>query len=110
MTYKEETYVLDTLIEIQKTIRSPEFKQLIKETHENNIMLRNIIKYINTTIAHHNQENSNDFDRNVLANFINIYSSNDKKGGFSSFFICLGRCNRYSSINKKEGLIAINKN
>ena len=33
-------------------------------------MLRNIIKYINTTIAHHNQENSNDFDRNVLANLI----------------------------------------
>ena len=30
MTYKEEGYVLDTLIEIQETIRSPEFKQLIK--------------------------------------------------------------------------------
>ena len=70
MTYKEETYVLDTLIEIQETIRSPEFKQLIKETHENNIMLKSIIKYINTTLAHHNQENSNDFDRNVLANVI----------------------------------------
>ena len=70
MTYKEETYVLDTLKEIQETIRSPEFKQLIKETHENNIMLKGIIKYINTTIAHHNQENSNDFDRNVLANFV----------------------------------------
>ena len=70
MTYKEETYVLDTLKEIQETIRSPEFKQLIKETHENNIMLKGIIKYINTTIAHHNQENSNDFDRNVLANIV----------------------------------------
>ena len=70
MTYKEECYVLDTLKEIQETIRSPEFKQLIKETHENNIMLKSIIKYINTTIAHHNQENSNDFDRNVLANLI----------------------------------------
>lgn len=70
MTYKEEGYVLDTLMEIQETIRSPEFKQLVKETHENNIMLRNIIKYINTTIAHHNQENSNDFDRNVLANIV----------------------------------------
>lgn len=33
-------------------------------------MLRNIIKYINTTLAHHNQENSNDFDRNVLANVL----------------------------------------
>ena len=70
MTYKEESYVLDTLKEIQETIRSPEFKQLIKEIHENNIMLKSIIKYINTTLAHHNQENSNDFDRNVLANII----------------------------------------
>ena len=70
MKYEEEGYVLDTLMEIQETIRSPEFKQLKRETHENNIMLKNIIKYINTTIAHHNQENSNDFDRNVLANVI----------------------------------------
>ena len=70
MTYKEEGYVLDTLKEIQETIRSPEFKQLKREIHENNIMLRNIIKYINTTLAHHNQENSNDFDRNVLANIL----------------------------------------
>ena len=28
MTYKEESYVLDTLKELQETIRSPEFKQL----------------------------------------------------------------------------------
>ena len=70
MKYEEESYVLDTLIEIQETIRSPEFKQLIKETHENNVMLKGIIKYINTTIANHNQENSNDFDRNVLANIV----------------------------------------
>ena len=33
MTYKEETYVLDTLKDIQETIISPEFKQLMKETH-----------------------------------------------------------------------------
>lgn len=70
MTYKEETYVLDTLIEIQETIRSPEFKQLIKETHENNIMLRQIIKVINTWIKHHPQENANDFNMNVIANLI----------------------------------------
>ena len=50
MTYDEESYVLDTLKEIQETIRSPEFKQLIKETHENNIMLRQIIKVINTCL------------------------------------------------------------
>ena len=70
MTYKEETYVLDTLKEIQETIRSPEFKQLIKETHENNIMLRQIIKVINTWFTHHNQENDNDFNMNVIANLI----------------------------------------
>lgn len=37
---------------------------------KNNIMLRQIIKYINTTIAHHNQENANDFGMNVWANLI----------------------------------------
>ena len=70
MKYEEESYVLDTLKEIQETIRSPEVKQLIKETHENNIMLRQIIKVINTWFSHHNQENSDDFDRNVLANLV----------------------------------------
>lgn len=40
-------------------------------------MLRNIIKYINTTIAHHNQENDNDFNRNVMANLAsNIFDFN----------------------------------
>ncbi len=70
MTYEEESYILDTLLEVQKVIRSPDYKRLLKETHENNIMLKQIVKVINTYIAHHNQENSNDFDRNVLANFI----------------------------------------
>ena len=70
MTYKEETYVLDTLKEIQETIRSPEFKQLKREIHENNIMLRQIIKGINTWIKHHPQENANDFNMNVIANLI----------------------------------------
>ena len=70
MTYEEESYVLDTLKEIQEKIRSPKFKQLIKETHENNIMLRQIIKVINTLIKHHPQENANDFNMNVIANLI----------------------------------------
>lgn len=70
MTYKEETYVLDTLKELKEKIRDMPVKQLIKETHENNIMLRQIIKVINTWLSHHNQENNNDFDRNVLANLI----------------------------------------
>ena len=70
MIYKEENYVLDTLKEIQETIRSPEFKQLIRETHENNIMFRQIIKYLNHKIAYVNQENANDFNMNVIANLI----------------------------------------
>ena len=74
MNYKEESYVLDTLKEIQETIRSPEFKQLIRETHENNIMLRQIIKVINTWLKHHPQENANDFNMNVIANLVsNIF-------------------------------------
>ena len=70
MTYKEETYVLDTLKEIQEFIRNPTLKQHIKETHENNIMLKQIIKVINTWIKHHPQENANDFNMNVIANLI----------------------------------------
>ena len=77
MDYKEESFVLDSIIEIIEHIRSPEFKQLIKETHENNIMLRQIIKVINTLFAHHNQENNNDFNRNVMANLVsNIFDFN----------------------------------
>ena len=70
MTYKEESFVLDSLIEIIEHIRSPEYKQLIRETHENNIMLRQIIKVINTWIKHHPQENANDFNMNVIANLV----------------------------------------
>ena len=70
MTYDEESYVLNTLIEIQETIRSPEFKQLIKETHKNNIILWQIIKVINTWIKHHQQENANDFNMNIIANLV----------------------------------------
>lgn len=70
MTHKEEEYVLDTLMEIQDTIRSPNFKRLVKETHENNIMLRQIIRIINTYLSRHHQENEDDFNRNVLANLL----------------------------------------
>ena len=74
MDYKEESFVLDSLIEITEHIRSPEYKQLIRETHENNIMLKQIIKVINTWIKHHPQENANDFNMNVIANLIsNIF-------------------------------------
>ena len=70
MTYKEETYVLDTLKELQERIRDMPIEQIAKEVHENNIMLKQIIKVINTWFSHHNQENENDFDRNVLANMV----------------------------------------
>ena len=45
-------------------------EQIRKETHENNVMLRQIVKVINTYIARHHQENEDDFSRNVLANLI----------------------------------------
>ena len=45
-------------------------EQIRKETHENNMMLRQIVKVINTYIARHHQENEEDFGRNVLANLI----------------------------------------
>ena len=70
MTYKEETYVLDTLKELKSFINNPKIEQLIKETHENNIMLKEIIKAINAYILNHNNENQNDFCMNVLANLI----------------------------------------
>lgn len=77
MTYKEETYVLDTLEELKERIRDMPIEQIIRETHENNIMLRQIIKVINTWIKHHPQENVNDFDMNVMANLIsNMFNFN----------------------------------
>ena len=44
-----------------------ENNQLLKD---NNRMLRDIINAINIWLAHHQEENANDFDRNVLANLI----------------------------------------
>lgn len=44
-----------------------ENNQLLKD---NNRMLREIINAINIWLAHHQEENANDFDRNVLANLI----------------------------------------
>ena len=70
MTIKEENYILDTLEELQDTIRSPTFKQLLRETHENNIMLKQIIKVINSYVANYHNENDDDFVRNILANLI----------------------------------------
>lgn len=70
MTYNEETNLLNNVEDIKEVIRSPTFERLLKETHENNIMLKEIIKFINTYLSNHNNENDNDFFRNVLANLI----------------------------------------
>ena len=80
MTYKEESYILDTLMEIQDFMRSPDFQQLIKETHENNVMLKQIIKVINTYLSRHHQENEEDFGRNVLANIVSNMLEFNKLG------------------------------
>ena len=58
MTRKEQTYLLDSIDEIRA------------EVNENNIMLRQIIKVINTYISRHHQENEDDFGRNVFANIL----------------------------------------
>lgn len=58
MSYDEESYVLESI------------EQIKKETHENNVMLKQIIQVINTYLARHRQENEEDFGRNVLANLI----------------------------------------
>ena len=58
MTYKEESYLLDTVT------------QIASEVHENNLMLRDLCAVVNTWLAHHNQENEDDFGRNVAANLI----------------------------------------
>lgn len=64
MTRDEEIELLDNLERIRD------------ETHENNIMLKQIIKFINSVILNARKENEDDFGRNVLANllsnFVNI--------------------------------------
>ena len=65
MTYDEETYIIYSI------------KQIKREVHENNTMLRQIIEVINYWLSNANVENSNDFDRNVLANLIsNVFELN----------------------------------
>ena len=44
-----------------------EEKQLLREVHENNIMLRSIVKYLNAQIA---TKDSKDFGLNIVANVI----------------------------------------
>ena len=58
MTHKDEDYMFRLLERIRA------------ETHENNVMLKQICKVINMYLANHNQENEDDFSRNILANLI----------------------------------------
>ena len=58
MTRKEEKFLFSDIVVMKHLI------------HENNLMLRDICAVINTYLANHNQENENDFSRNVLANLI----------------------------------------
>ena len=58
MRRKDEQYTLDAL------------DRVIQETHENNIMLRQICQVLNTILSRHHQENEEDFGRNVLANLV----------------------------------------
>ena len=60
MTYKEESYLLNTVT-------------------ENNIMLNQIVQVLNAYLANHNQENDNDFMRNILANVVSEVFTKPKK-------------------------------
>ena len=58
-------------IKMEELIRlAKENNQLLKD---NNRMLGEIINVINIWLATHNQENTNDFDRNILANLISSH-------------------------------------
>ena len=56
MKQSDLNYIIDTL------------ERIIDETHENNVMLKQICKVINSYLRNHNKENEDDFMRNVLAN------------------------------------------
>ena len=66
MTYEEESYVLNNI----KRLNKLDIETLIKETHENNIMLKAIIKYLAKEAKDASQENIDDFGRNIIANLI----------------------------------------
>jgi hypothetical protein len=65
MTRKEELDIFDTIDDIKKQLVS------IKEkVEENNIMLQQIIQVFRYYLKNANQENENDFERNIMANMI----------------------------------------
>ena len=66
MRYRDEQYVLDTLDDIRK------------ETHENNIMLRQICSYIRYVYSHRPSDEQNAFEQNVVANLVSELLHNIK--------------------------------
>lgn len=58
MTNEEEKYLLNSIEYIRSTI------------NENNIMLKQIVNYLNNVSARSSEENMNDFIMNVIANII----------------------------------------
>lgn len=65
MTKREEDYIFDTIEYIKD--KTHQNNKLLKE---NNILLKQIITVINHYISRANQENEDDFGRNVLANML----------------------------------------
>lgn len=51
-------------------MRRKDEEYLLSLTEDNNRMLREIVKYINYVNANADNENNNDFVRNVIANLI----------------------------------------
>lgn len=58
MTYKEEGYLLDGV------------RQIAKETHENNVMLRQICSYISYVYSQRPNDEDKAFEQNVFANIV----------------------------------------
>lgn len=79
MTRKEEIRIFDNIQKIRD------------ETHENNIMLKQIIKVINHYISNSNKDDIKDFGMNVLANIIsngiNLNGNNGNTNKYSRYNI-----------------------
>lgn len=69
MNKKDEDYLFNTLEDIVDIVE--ENRKLLKE---NNIMLKQIIEVFRYYLTHANEENQNDFGRNVLANLISNFA------------------------------------
>lgn len=67
MTYKEESYILDSITQIKA------------EVHQNNLMLRDLCNAVNVYLSNHNKENEDDFGRNVIANLVSEIISGKRK-------------------------------